>query len=47
MWYFMLHSGIHATITGVLLAFAIPFGKGDKNHLLICYKTFCTNQLLF
>jgi len=30
MWYFMLNSGIHATITGVLLAFAIPFGKGDK-----------------
>ena len=31
MWYFMLNSGIHATITGVLLAFAIPFGNGDKN----------------
>jgi Na+:H+ antiporter, NhaA family len=29
MWYFMLHSGVHATITGVLLAFAIPFEKGD------------------
>lgn len=29
MWYLMLHSGIHATITGVLLAFVIPFGKGD------------------
>lgn len=29
MWYFMLNSGIHATITGVLLAFTIPFRKGD------------------
>ncbi|MGN6491532.1 MAG: Na+/H+ antiporter NhaA [Agriterribacter sp.] len=31
MWYFMLHSGIHPTITGVLVAFVIPFGKGDSN----------------
>lgn len=30
MWYCMLSSGIHATITGVLLAFAIPFGNGSK-----------------
>jgi len=30
MWYFMLNSGIHATISGVLLAFAIPFGNGDE-----------------
>jgi len=30
MWYFMLNSGIHATITGVLLAFAVPFGCGGK-----------------
>lgn len=30
MWYFMLHSGVHATITGILLAFAIPFGNGDE-----------------
>ena len=29
MWYFMANSGVHATITGVLLAFAIPFGNGD------------------
>jgi NhaA family Na+:H+ antiporter len=26
----MLHSGIHATITGVLLAFVIPFAKGKE-----------------
>jgi NhaA family Na+:H+ antiporter len=30
MWYFMLKSGIHPTITGVLLAFAIPFANGDE-----------------
>ncbi|MEO8254739.1 MAG: Na+/H+ antiporter NhaA [Flavobacterium sp.] len=36
MWYFMLNSGIHATITGVLLAFVIPFGDGSKKS--ISYK---------
>lgn len=30
MWYFMLKSGIHATIAGVLLAFVIPFAGGDE-----------------
>lgn len=30
MWYCMLQSGVHATISGILLAFALPFGSGDE-----------------
>lgn len=33
MWFCMYRSGIHATITGVLLAFAIPFSKGDEDSI--------------
>ena len=33
MWYFMLGSGIHATITGVVLAFVIPFENGEKKSI--------------
>lgn len=31
MWYFMLESGVHATVTGVLLAFALPYGDGSES----------------
>lgn len=31
MWFFMMQSGIHPTISGVLLAFACPFGSGEEN----------------
>jgi Na+:H+ antiporter, NhaA family len=37
MWFLMYRSGIHPTITGVLLAFAIPFGAGNEtssSHVL-------------
>jgi NhaA family Na+:H+ antiporter len=33
MWWFMLHSGIHATVTE-LLCFVIPFGNGIKIYLI-------------
>jgi NhaA family Na+:H+ antiporter len=47
MWYFMLHSGIHATITGVLLAFAIPFGKGGEKSTSYILQHFLHKPVAF
>jgi len=47
MWCFMLHSGVHATITGVILAFVIPFGKGDPNSISIKLEHFLSKPVAF
>lgn len=47
MWYFMLHSGVHATITGVLLAFAIPFGNGGKKSTSYVLQHFLHKPVAF
>lgn len=47
MWYFMLHSGVHATITGVLLAFAIPFGNGSQKSPSYILQQFLHKPVAF
>jgi NhaA family Na+:H+ antiporter len=32
IWFLMLQSGVHATISGVMLAFAIPFSSKDEDE---------------
>jgi NhaA family Na+:H+ antiporter len=41
MWFFMQKSGVHPTISGVFLAFAIPFGDGSEKS-----PSFRTQHLL-
>lgn len=46
LWFFVLKSGIHATIAGVLLAFVIPNGPGD-NWPAVKLQSGLTNPVAF
>ena len=46
MWYFMLNSGIHASIAGVV-AFAIPFRNGSKTSASHILKRFLVKPVAF
>jgi len=47
MWYFMLNSGVHATITGVLLAFAIPLCNGNEKSSSYILQHFLHKPVAF
>lgn len=47
MWYCMLKSGVHATIAGVLLAFAIPFNKLNEGGLSYKLQHFLHKPVAF
>lgn len=47
MWYFMLNSGVHATISGVLLAFVIPFGDGSEKTISYRMQHFLHKPVAF
>ena len=38
MWFLMLKSGVHATLAGVMLAFAIPFSSRDGDEASLSHK---------
>lgn len=47
MWYCFLQSGVHATIAGVLLAFAIPFHKDDERNISYRVQHFLHKPVAF
>jgi NhaA family Na+:H+ antiporter len=47
MWYFMMNSGIHPTLTGVLLAFAITFGDGEENSSSTILQDYLSKPVAF
>ena len=47
MWYFMLYSGVHASITGVLLAFTIPFSDGGERSPSFILQHFLHKPVAF
>ena len=47
MWYCFLQSGVHATITGVLLAFVIPFNKSGGENVSYRLQHFLHKPVAF
>ncbi|MEO5995728.1 MAG: Na+/H+ antiporter NhaA [Chitinophagaceae bacterium] len=47
MWYCVLQSGVHATIAGVLLAFAVPFHNDDQKNISYRLQHFLHRPVAF
>ena len=47
MWYCFLKSGVHATISGVLLAFVIPFDENDDENISYQLQHFLHKPVAF